>query len=766
MKNTAAQLTKEQTPRRPEWLLATVGALITAIVASLMSLVVLAQPLGQLRSAWGSGDLLSSAVNVAYWHGFAYASTTQAGYPFGMDLNLVSALDITGNSIAALAALLLGSPFAGVNLLLALSFPAAAAATFLLLRMVGLRGVLAIAIAAAYAVIPYHWARGLGHVYLATLLPAVATVALALLVGRGGLRTWLSTGSRTVRVLRAGFIVMLVLICSLSGLYAATFALLLVGTAWLWRLISSPEPRRSLALVVVPLAIAACALIAALPTVIARQNTQILTEIGAREPVESVIFAGSALLAGLPLIVYTLGSRIPGLQHLNAQLVELLSALPERESTSMGAFGTLMTTAALATMMIGTVLALRRRRPWGRQLSLVWVLLGAALLAFIPWGLGSLIALVISPQVRAWNRLLPIILLLLCVGAAVVVSHLRLRVERPWFPTLSRLGLVAIAAGIVVISVIEAVLPFRGAYLRSVARASTLQEAGVRYAAQVNEAITQECAVLQLPYVAYPEQGVIEPRLNDYEHFWQVLTNPDKQWSYGSIRNTPASAWAAALPQIPSRTQQADLRAAGFCGIHLDRRGFRAGSWRAVNEALTADLGPPVATGLQGRWRLYDLRATAPLSTGDLVAGDLLAGDPNTWPTAAQRILLAPVVLDSDLGPRRTRLTSTWYQVPGRTGEARLNSVDPAHLVGGVRGWVQAPACGPVTVRLRLGTGRPLTLLARPNEPQPFALAVSPSEQATLTLTVDGAPCADPPGFLPWTVRLGDLTPVTAAPGG
>ena len=768
----------------PPWLRVIAGAGMAALVATTLSLVVLGIPLMHVRSPWGTGDLLSTAVNVEYWRGLAYTVTTDAGYPFGMNLNLVSALDITGNCVAAVIAYFTGSAFAGVNLLLALSFPAVAAATYLVLRMVGLTrttqgAVLAIAMSAAYAVIPYHWARGLGHVYLATLLPGVVTVALALLVGRGDLRQWLRPPSTRARAIRMALLVAMTAVCALSGLYAAAFAVLLVGAAALWQLLRAPSPvTRALPVLLVPLGIVLIASCAALPTLLARRDTVLLAELGSRDPAESVTFAGSLLLAAVPLALLTYGARIPGVRGIHEHLTGMLSDLPELESTSMGAFGTVVTAAALVVLVIGSLLALRAPRPWSGQLRVVWVLMITAGLAFVPWGLGAFVALTVTTQVRAWNRLLPILLLLVLVGAAAVMgylhssSHLRKPwSDKPWSSqSWSTVLVAAVAAIVIAVALVESVLPFRAPYLRSLERAETLQQAAEQYATAVNRAIPGNCAILQLPYVAYPEQGVIEPRLNDYEHFWQVLTNPDKQWSYGAVRNTVSSSWAAALPQLPSPSQQATLAQAGFCAIHLDRRGYRPPAWRAMSETLNAELGPPVATGLQGRWQLYALTnrdaantVTSKKVTSEKVTTIKLSGDPKSWPPQVRALFLAPALLDSDLGPRRTRLTSSWYQLDGAVRRADIVAVDAAVPVTGVSGWVQAPSCGPVQVRVSLGEASVGPLVARPGQVVPFSIKIPASERAQLTIRAQGPVCADPPGFTPWIVRIGDLVPTVGA---
>ena len=67
------------------------------------------------------------------------------------------------------------------------SFPLVAVLAYLCIRMTGLKGPLAIALAVAFTFIPFHWGRSLGHTYLATLYSAVIGLALVLMVISGPL---------------------------------------------------------------------------------------------------------------------------------------------------------------------------------------------------------------------------------------------------------------------------------------------------------------------------------------------------------------------------------------------------------------------------------------------------------------------------------------------------------------------------------------------------------------------------------------------------
>ena len=56
-------------------------------------------------------------------------------------------------------------------------------------------------------------------------------------------------------------------------------------------------------------------------------------------------------------------------------------------------------------------------------------LIVVCLLFFVPWGLNYLIAGTITAQIRAWNRLTPIILLLFLLGAAAIIEAMSMPIS-------------------------------------------------------------------------------------------------------------------------------------------------------------------------------------------------------------------------------------------------------------------------------------------------------------------------------------------------
>ncbi len=593
-----------------------IEALLAALLSFLLSLFVFGPLLGKLGEPWAAGDMLSTYVNADNWSWWHYAITTHYGFPEGMNLAYFPGVDITQNLFAQVVSSISGSPYAGINLLLVLSFPLVAALTYLAVRIVGLQGPLAIALAASFSLIPYHFGRGLGHMYLSTMYAGVTGVILALLIGTGQLQHRYASSSKRGRIWLTVAITILVVTTAVSGIYYAAFGLLLGAAALLWR-IARHDRWKTVGLASLPfVGIIVAVGLGLLPSIIALKTAPPLASLGIRNPIESVLLAGNLAMALLPFPMSTL----PGMERYNAKIAEAINAAPEPhlEGSAATNYGTWVTTACLLVMLIGLIVRMRDRSKYrverfqessektyeGRfpNLTFIAYLTVVVILFFIPWGLNYLFAGTVTPQIRGWNRLLPILLLLFVLGAAIVLAHIKLT-RKPLF-------IWPVVAVIVILTVTDSVKPFAPIYDDTVTRISAKAEAASEYNAAINAAIPQACGILQLPYMAYPENGPLNKQglgLGDYDHFLQSLANRQKDWSYGAVKNTTESQWLASLPAFPMDKQFPELKAKGFCGIHLDTAGLLPQEQESMTKFYDALLGPAVAIGSNGAWIFYRL---------------------------------------------------------------------------------------------------------------------------------------------------------------
>lgn len=561
---------------------------ITLLVSTLFSLLTLGPVLDRLKVAWGPGDMLSHYVNVDLWASFGYQTSTHYGFPGGMNPNLFPGIDITQNTFASLLSGIFGDPFIGLNLLAVLSFPATAVLAVVAFRLVGLTGWWATALATSYTFLPYHWGRLLGHAYLGTMYAAVTGVILALLIGQGRLsrhgtptKVWIFVGA-------------MVAITAWSNVYYAAFGLLVMVTGLVFRFLQGDRFQQLLRSSIPIVGTFVLVVIGFLPSVIARLSEPDVAQLGSRFSYESVTLAGSLSMLLLPAPV----SQLPYMGYYNEAVRGLIADAPAMENVSETNFGTWVLLAAMIFLIGWWVKRKRTGLTSPKDLQLITLMVVVTLAFFIPWGLNSLIAEYISAQIRAWNRLVPTLALLILLSAAVALRTTRWKMGAWRF---------ALPGVILAVVLAEQVLPYRAVYATTVARYAEDTEWAREYASAVNEAIPERCGIAQFPSMVYPENGTIPPELNDYEHFWMPLTNPDKNFSFGAVRFSDAADLTRDLDLPLTNDEIARMKELGFCAIHIDLRGFEPADRASVLLETQQLLGSSVAAGREGDWVLYRL---------------------------------------------------------------------------------------------------------------------------------------------------------------
>ena len=276
---------------------------VAAALTTLLTLYVFLPIADRFTQPWAAGDMLSTYVAVDNWGFLSSTPSTEYGYPLGMNLNYFPGIDITENLFGKVINLISGNPFLGVNLLLFLSFPLAAALAVIALRMVGSKGPIAIMLATAFALIPYHFGRGLGHTYLATNYSVVTGVILALAIGTGLFTKAVTTRNKT----RITAFAVLALITAWTGVYYAVFALILMSAALLWRFAKGARVKELL-LNLIPIVLTAALVVAGfIPGILATISDPPFAVLSTRLPYESVYFAGLLVTALLPAPIFVQG---------------------------------------------------------------------------------------------------------------------------------------------------------------------------------------------------------------------------------------------------------------------------------------------------------------------------------------------------------------------------------------------------------------------------------------------------------------------------
>jgi phosphoglycerol transferase len=258
------------------------------------------------------------------------------------------------------------------------------------------------------------------------------------------------------------------------------------------------------------------------------------------------------------------------------------------------------------------VAVLRVLAPAGVQIGAAYRhLAGATLLALLLGTIGGVSALIaaVTPQLRAWNRLSIFIGFFALVAVGFALTGLGRRLTYGGGARLALWG--GALAAMLVIGVLDQTST-RDARDYDALRAEYASDAA--FVREIEKRLPRGAAVLQLPYVPFPEAG-LPGKLGDYDHVRPYLHSNTLRWSFGAMKGRPDD-WLA--PRA-GESMELLLPAAvedGFAGVYVDRRGYEDGG-KDVEAAVAKILGGkrPLVSANE-RFVFYDLRDVPGMRTG------------------------------------------------------------------------------------------------------------------------------------------------------
>ncbi|MCC6275241.1 MAG: hypothetical protein IT569_05260, partial [Leptospiraceae bacterium] len=246
-----------------------------------------------------------------------------------------------------------------------------------------------------------------------------------------------------------------------------------------------------------------------------------------------------------------------------------------------GAFG-------LSLLLLALFMDLRKKQ-FVKNLSKLNL---AALLIGTIGGFGSMFALLISPSIRALNRISVFISAFAFICVAYLVSGLSRRMPKiPFYGLLVFIGLFG-------------VWEQSNDGLRYNPPVEKFQQD--REFFQTLESIAGDAPVYQLPVVDFPDM-IPYHNMGEYEQLRGYLFTEKTKWSYGNVAGRYPNAWLQNISFQDSTTDLISmLHKAGFKFIYLNKTGFVDNGNLMISE-ISAILGKPVAESHDHTLLLFDL---------------------------------------------------------------------------------------------------------------------------------------------------------------
>ena len=530
-----------------------------------------------------------------------YLDVHRVGAPFGLDFHDYAVGMDNGNFLLMKLLTLVTSwaPYV-LNGLFLSTFALVSLSAYCVLRALGAGRATSVVSAVLFALVPIHWERGAGHLFLSAYwsVPLGAYLFVQLVRGEALLtrrptgrardpRSWLTRRTLATLALCA-------LIAS-GGVYYAAFTVAFVALAGV---LAAATGRRVGPLGTAATIVAAIGIVAVFnlaPTIVYQQRHGDNAVVAQRTPAESEVYSLRFAQLVLPQ-----ASHRWGWYAAQGQKWRLGSGHNGEGAQTPGTIGVLALLALLAVAAARVVRPPREgsfaadERVGALSLGVV-----AALFIATTGGLATLFAFYVSPQLRASNRISIFV-------AFFALAALAIALDRLGAPALTRARKAAFTGLLVAMLAFGFWDQTTDAYIPDYNGIEAQWDADGLYGRSVEQRLGGRGEVLQLPYHAFPESAPVG-RMADYDQFRSFLHTSRIEWSYGAMKGRPED-WQEELAALPVREQVAAAAAAGFDGVEVDRFGFGDGK---VEKDVAAMLGGTPIVSPDGRLAFYDARRFA-----------------------------------------------------------------------------------------------------------------------------------------------------------
>lgn len=570
--------------------------------------------LGLMSRSWGiplfyKSDALSggSQIKGTLENGW-YEFNPALAAPQGQTLHDFPLADNLQFAIARLLGVVLDDWAVVYNTTYVLTYPLAAMTAGYFLRVVGASRISAFGLGLLFSFAPYHFMHGIAHLSLSMYFPVPLAAALLFLLMSGrpvwgrrrdgrtlDPRTWAT--SRTL-----GTMLILAVLGSTSSYYAV-FTLIFLSFVVVVLLV------RRVFVIAAGGVVAAVTLMGVMfvnmaPDLWYARSASTNYAAFERLDHEAELYA----LKFSSLILPTHWNRIGDLGAWRFGYDETFPLPGERPALG------LVAALGFVFLLLLPVLAMAFRQRFASDDSEFWK--SQRILAFLTFlgfffgtvgGFATLFAILVSPSIRAWNRIAIFLMLFGLAAVALVLDRVvrgavRPRLER--VPRRWRTGVLALPCALIVaVGLFDQVAPSNWGLSGTEEQDWASDSA---YVQAVEAQVPSGGMIVQLPFMPFPESQPIFD-ITDYDPIRPYLHSEDLRWTYGGIKGIPRSAWTERLSTEPVREMVVQASAAGAAGIHIDRFGYAAHDTTGLESQLAARLHTEPVVSPDGRFAFFDM---------------------------------------------------------------------------------------------------------------------------------------------------------------
>jgi phosphoglycerol transferase len=508
------------------------------------------------------------------------------GAPFGSFLYDYPIPDSGSLLALKIFGLISGSAAVALNAYYLLGFPLNALSGYFVARAFRVSRALSFAAGFIFTLLPFHFLR-LGHLFYTWYFTAPLFILFAKKIYDGDDAFLTNRPNHSKNIWNT--ITLLSLSC--FGVYYSFFGVLSFLTAGSMRFLRERTIRSAIPCVLA-VAIITCGTVANVaPNLMDRAKHGTNAEVAQRTAAEAEIYG----LKIVQLLLPRPGHRITFLAKLNSNYSTVAPLVNENITSSLGLIGSVGFLTLFVALLAPRLTSHRDERVhFLASVTFILVL-------FCTIGGGSaLFSVLISPMIRAWNRV-SVFIAFTCICSSMVLVQQLLEQRRMYRPAAPLVGIIAVAlCGIAIWD--QTTPPCR----ECLSINQSQYESDVHFVAAIENASPKSGMIYQLPYMAFPEVPPLNA-LQSYDQIRGYLHSKRLRWSYGGIKGRSGDLFFRALGTEPLERQITVVRRIGFSGLYVDRRGY-ADHGTAIEAELTRLLGePPKLVSDNGQQMFFDL---------------------------------------------------------------------------------------------------------------------------------------------------------------
>lgn len=489
-----------------------------------------------------------------------YLKNNFVGMPFGLDFSDYPMADGLHLLILKMMTLFTHNYALILNLYFLLTFILSMLTTMYVFNQFQISYVISIFGSLIFTFMSYHFLRGEAHLFLAAyyIIPLVVMVAIWIYLGRNLLIEYNNERNKLIFKWSSFNIISIVvcLIASSTGVYYAFFGcffLLIAGISCSLRKKNFYPLITSMILVSI---ISVGVFVNILPSFISGYVNGINLETAHRSPIEAEIYGMKITQLFIPLYDYGI-----------TPLKKLISAyssfpLPNEGSEYLGIIGCIGFLFLLLKLI-------KQNNSFKEEviieglsrLNIFAILLGTI------GGLGSIFAIAISPQIRAYNRISIYIAFFSIFSVVILIdkfykNKIKSKVGYAFF----YLFLTLILIYSIFDQVPKRIIPD---YIKATQDFNNDKD----FIQTIEDSLPSNAMIFQLPYVPFPENPPVN-NMGDYQHFKAYLHSKNLRWSYGAIKGRKGDLWQREVVKKPLNEFVETISLVGFDGIYIDRFGY------------------------------------------------------------------------------------------------------------------------------------------------------------------------------------------------